>query len=197
MHISEITATVSSILGWSELAKCLLVHSAFNWLSIDSHTYVLRVVVVLLTHYSDVIMRAMMSQITGVSVVYSTICSGVDQRKYQSSMSLGSPVTSELPAQRASNAENVSIWWHHHDLVWYTGILISLLLLSGFDKGGAGGVEGRAGHAVYPCHHLLRAAACGTARRDILPVITADQHQSTPGPVPPNLDIVGTLFCII
>ena len=28
-----------------------------------------------------------------------------------------SPVTSEFPSQRASNAENVSIWWYHyHDL---------------------------------------------------------------------------------
>ena len=27
-----------------------------------------------------------------------------------------SPVTGEFPAQRASNAENVSIWWRHH--VW-------------------------------------------------------------------------------
>ena len=25
-----------------------------------------------------------------------------------------SPVTGEFPAQWASNAENVSIWWHHH-----------------------------------------------------------------------------------
>ena len=25
-----------------------------------------------------------------------------------------SPVTGEFPAQRASNTENVSIWWHHH-----------------------------------------------------------------------------------
>ena len=25
-----------------------------------------------------------------------------------------SPVTSEFPAQKASNAENVSIWWRHH-----------------------------------------------------------------------------------
>ena len=25
-----------------------------------------------------------------------------------------SPVTDEYPAQRASNAENVSIWWRHH-----------------------------------------------------------------------------------
>ena len=26
-----------------------------------------------------------------------------------------SPVAGEFPAQRASNAENVSIWWRHHD----------------------------------------------------------------------------------
>ena len=33
-----------------------------------------------------------------------------------------SPVTGEFPAQRASNKENVSIWWRHHvihiDLLW-------------------------------------------------------------------------------
>ena len=29
-----------------------------------------------------------------------------------------SPVTGEFPAQRASNAENVSIWWRHHEHGW-------------------------------------------------------------------------------
>ena len=29
-------------------------------------------------------------------------------------MLVQSPVTGEFPAQRASNAENVSIWWRHH-----------------------------------------------------------------------------------
>ena len=29
-----------------------------------------------------------------------------------------SPGTGEFPAQMASNAENVSIWWHHHDWYW-------------------------------------------------------------------------------
>ena len=28
-----------------------------------------------------------------------------------------SPVTGEFPAQRASNAKNVSIWWRHHDYI--------------------------------------------------------------------------------
>ena len=27
-----------------------------------------------------------------------------------------SPVTGEFPARRASNAENISIWWRHHDM---------------------------------------------------------------------------------
>ena len=39
-------------------------------------------------HYSDVIMGAMASQITRLTIVYSTIYSGTDQRKHQSSASL-------------------------------------------------------------------------------------------------------------
>ena len=41
-----------------------------------------------LTLYSDVIMSAVASQITGVSIVCSTVCSGTGQRKHQSSASL-------------------------------------------------------------------------------------------------------------
>ena len=40
------------------------------------------------THSNDVIMSAMASQITGFSIVCSTVCSCADQRKYQSSVSL-------------------------------------------------------------------------------------------------------------
>ena len=39
-------------------------------------------------HYNDVIMRAMASQTTWVPIVYSTVCSGADQRKHQCSASL-------------------------------------------------------------------------------------------------------------
>ena len=39
-------------------------------------------------HYSDVIMSTMASQITDVSIVCSTFCSGADQRKHESSASL-------------------------------------------------------------------------------------------------------------
>ena len=73
-----------------------------------------------LYHYNDVIMSAMSSLITSFTIVYSSVYSGADQRKDQSSASLASvrgihrwPV--KYPAQRASNAENVSIWWRHHE----------------------------------------------------------------------------------
>ena len=40
------------------------------------------------SHYYDIIMSAMASQITSVSIVYTTVCSGSDERKHQSSASL-------------------------------------------------------------------------------------------------------------
>ena len=39
-------------------------------------------------HYSDVIMNTMASQITSLTIVYSTVYSGANQRKHQSSASL-------------------------------------------------------------------------------------------------------------
>ena len=42
----------------------------------------------LLVHYNDVIMRTVVSQITSLTIVYSTVYSGADQRKHQSSASL-------------------------------------------------------------------------------------------------------------
>ena len=53
-------------------------------------------------HYRDVIISVIASQITCVSIVCSTVSSGADQRKHQSS------------AQRTSDAKNVSIWCQHH-----------------------------------------------------------------------------------
>ena len=77
-------------------------------------------------HYSDVIMSAMASQITGVLILYSTVCSGVDQRKHQSfaSLSVWGEFTGDrwiprshrwIPHTKASDAEHVSIWWRHHE----------------------------------------------------------------------------------
>ena len=61
-------------------------------------------------------MGAMASQIISLTIVYWTIYSGADQKKKSklrvTVLCVGSsPVTDEFPAQMASNAENVSIWW--------------------------------------------------------------------------------------
>ena len=43
---------------------------------------------IVLVHYNDVIMGTMASQITSLTIVYSTVRSGANQRKHQSSASL-------------------------------------------------------------------------------------------------------------
>ena len=72
-----------------------------------------------LNHYNDVIMSAMASQFTSLTIVYSTVYSRRRSKKTPKPRVTGlcegnSPVTGEFPAQRASSAENVSIWWRHH-----------------------------------------------------------------------------------
>ena len=67
-------------------------------------------------------MGAIASQIASLAIVYSTFYSDADQRKHQSSASLAA-VTREFPAQMASNAENVSIWWRHHAVPQYALII--------------------------------------------------------------------------
>ena len=58
-------------------------------------------------NYNDVIMGAMTSQITSLTIVYSTVYSGADRRKHQSTASLAFvwgihrwPITGEFPSQR-------------------------------------------------------------------------------------------------
>ena len=60
-------------------------------------------------------MGAIASQITSLTIVFSTVYSDADQRKTQSSALLAL-VPGEFPAQMASNPENASIWWRHHDV---------------------------------------------------------------------------------
>ena len=79
----------------------------FNTLSCD-----------VILHYNDVIMGAIASWITSLTIVYWTVYSDADQRISKlraTGLHAGnSPGTSEFPAQMASNAENASIWWGHH-----------------------------------------------------------------------------------
>ena len=65
------TGNVSSLSAWTQTTY----HDIY--VTLVSHV-----------HYSNVIISAMASQITSFTIVYSTVCSGADQRKYQSSASL-------------------------------------------------------------------------------------------------------------
>ena len=69
-------------------------------------------------HYIDVIMTTMASQITSLTVVYSTVYSDADQRKHQSSASLafvwGIHRDRWIPRTKGQLRGNVSISWRHH-----------------------------------------------------------------------------------
>ena len=80
------------------VSTCIPIHMVVTW---QLHACI---------HYCDVIMGAMASQITSLTIVYSIVHSGTDQRKHQRHRSL----CGEFPEQMAINAENVSIWWRHH-----------------------------------------------------------------------------------
>ena len=74
-------------------------------------------------HYDGVIMTAMASQIASLTIVYSIVHSGADQRNHQSSAALAFvwgihrwPVNSP---DKWRKRENVSIWWRHHALSHY------------------------------------------------------------------------------
>ena len=86
--------------------------SALNYIySSQSHNFKM-------IHYSDVIMSAMASQITGVSIVYWTVGSGVDQSKHQSSESLvfvrGIHRWPKDSPHKGPVTENLPIWWPHY-----------------------------------------------------------------------------------
>ena len=66
-------------------------------------------------------MGVMASQITSLTIIYSTVYSGADKKGKTSKPRVtglcagNSPVTGELPAQMTSNVENATIWWRHHE----------------------------------------------------------------------------------
>ena len=73
-------------------------------------------------HYSDVIMGAMVSQITSLTIFILNRSFRGRSKKSSKLCVTGlcagnSPVTGEFPAQMASNAKNVSIWWCHYDIL--------------------------------------------------------------------------------
>ena len=63
-------------------------------------------------------MGTMASQITSLTIVYSTVHSVAKKTSKLHVIDLcagNSPVTAEFPAQMASDVENVSIWWRYHE----------------------------------------------------------------------------------
>ena len=64
-------------------------------------------------HYNGVTMAATASLITSLTIFYSKKTSKL---RVTGLCAGNSPETGEFPAQMASNAENVSIWWCHHEL---------------------------------------------------------------------------------
>ena len=85
---------------------------------------------IIIVHYFDVMMGAMASQITSFTIVCSSVYSGAHKKnKAPRDWPLwgNSPVTDELPAQRASSAENVSIVWRHHAATHLKLTLLTLL----------------------------------------------------------------------
>ena len=74
-------------------------------------------------HYSDIVMGAMASEITSLTIVYSTVYSGADQRKHQSSASLGfvrgihrwpvnSPHKGPVTRKMFPFDDVIMRWWH-------------------------------------------------------------------------------------
>ena len=67
-------------------------------------------------------MRAMSPQISGVPIVCSTVCSGEDLRKHQSSASLSfvrgiQRWSVDSPQEGSATTENLSIWLRHQDIL--------------------------------------------------------------------------------
>ena len=72
-------------------------------------------------HYNDVTIGVIASQITSLTIAYSTAYPDADQKKTSEPRDTGlcagnSPGTGEFPAQMASYTGNVSIWWRHHEI---------------------------------------------------------------------------------
>ena len=77
--VEKIIFNVSKPLFASNKAVTNLIQKRIYWIEQFNISF---------SHYSDIIMSAMASQITGFSMVCSNVCSGADQRKRQSSASL-------------------------------------------------------------------------------------------------------------
>ena len=91
-------------------------------------------------HYSDVIMGVMASWITGVSIVYSNVSSGADQRKHQSSASLALVTRKLFPFDDVIMIYRVLVWFGFDGLISSTRYMVTSLSL-GKSCGCPGAIE--------------------------------------------------------
>ena len=128
---------------------CCPPHNVFLvlWISFKHHRYHLGKMgsgdVLELRHYNDVITKAAASQITNLTIVYSSFYSGADQRKHQSSTSLAFvrgihrlPVNSphKEPVTRKmfifDDVIMVKIWMEFWDIVFVHTLALFLTLIN-------------------------------------------------------------------
>ena len=86
-------------------------------------------------HYNDVIMSTTASQITNclLNLLFRRRSKKTSKLSVTGICERNSPVTGEFPSQRASNAENASIWWRHNAAAWrFFGLLWLCELISIF-----------------------------------------------------------------
>ena len=72
-------------------------------------------------HYSDVMISAMTSQITNLMMFFLNRLFRRRSKLRVTGFCVGnSPGTGEFPVQKASKAENVSMWWRHRGCLSYS-----------------------------------------------------------------------------
>ena len=112
------TPTLSILLPLNSQARLLHVASSLSLCMI--WPYCLPMFITVTIHYNGVIMSTTASQIISLTIVYSTFVQAQIKEDIKAPRHWPlcgvSPVTGEFPAQKASNAENVSIWWRHHEI---------------------------------------------------------------------------------
>ena len=119
MHMKIVCKMVAFLFGLKVLnitRNCLLARCKLYFISQCISYCIGRI------HHNDVIMSAMASQITSLTVVYSTVYLVADQRKHQSSASLAfgrgiNRWSVNSPPKMASHVGNVSIWWRRYDYI--------------------------------------------------------------------------------
>ena len=97
------------------MATCSISHKICTWFIRDGLALTKRWIIAW-THYNDIIMGTMASQITSLALVYSTVYSDADQRKHQSSASLA--FVRGIPRKcfhwMTSSCQPVTFHWKKH-----------------------------------------------------------------------------------